>query len=106
MEEAEVDTTGADTALLLHENIENRIHEAIGRLFGLDAQANRLLPRSPNTMQEYIRQHMCKEISQFVAASLANDQMFLRQIFDGMMYIQRDRQATWRNTTSATQQFF
>jgi phosphoenolpyruvate carboxylase len=106
MEEAEVDTTGAETALLLHENIENRIHEAVGRLFGIDVQTHRLLPRNPNTTQEYVRQHMCKEISTYVAASLANDQMFVRQIYDGMLRIQHERQSTWRNGTSTTQQFF
>ena len=106
MEEAEVDTTGAETALLLHENIENRIHEAVGRLFGIDVQTRQLLPRRIHTQQEDIRQHMCKEISTYVAASLVNDQMFVRQVYEGMLRIQHERQQTWRNGTGTSTQFF
>ena len=106
MEEAEVDTTGAETALLLHENIETRIHEAVGRLFGIDVQTRQLLPRRMHTPQDDIRHHMSKEISTYVAASLVNDQVFVRQIYDSMLRIQHERQSTWRNSTSTTQQFF
>ena len=106
MQEAEVDTTGAETALLFHENIEIRIHEAVGRLFGIDVQTRQLLPRRMHTPQDDIRQHMCREISTYVAASLVNDQMFMRRVYEDLLRIQYERQSTWRNSTSTTQQFF
>lgn len=102
----EVDTTAAETALLLHENIEERIHEAVGRLFGYDAQTHSAMPRVANTIAEHVRQAVSREIHRQLTASLLYDTGFTEQLFTQMEAIQHNRRTQYRNTVSGSHRFF
>jgi uncharacterized protein (UPF0332 family) len=102
----EVDKTAAETALLLHENIEMRIHEAVGRLFGYDVQTHSAMPRVANTIAEYVRQEVSRELSKYVASSLQYDTNFVEQMFNQMETIQHNRRMQHRNSQSAAYRYF
>ena len=102
----EVDKTAAETALLLHEHIEERIHEAVGRLFGYDAQTHSAMPRVANTIAEHVRQAVSRELSKYIASSLQYDTNFVEQMFNQMETIQHNRRMQHRNSQSATYRYF
>jgi uncharacterized protein (UPF0332 family) len=103
----EVDKTAAETALLLHENIEMRIHEAVGRLFGYDVVTHTFIPRVPNhNISEEIRQSVNRELSRYVASSLLYDTPFIEQLFNQMETIQHNRRMQHRNSQSAAYRYF
>jgi uncharacterized protein (UPF0332 family) len=102
----EVDTTAAETALLLHENIEMRIHEAVGRLFGYDVVNHTVIPRVPNHISEEVRQAVNRELSRYVASSLLYDTSFIEQLFNQMETVQHNRRMQHRNNLSAAYRYF
>ena len=102
----EVDTTAADTALLLHENIEERIHKAVGRLFGYDVDTHSIVPRVSNTTTEYVRQGVSRELSHYIASSLLYDTPFIEQLFNKMENLQHNRRMQYRNSTSESNRYF
>lgn len=102
----EVDTTAAETALLLHENIEERIQEAVGRLFGYDVNTHSHVARVSNSMTEHVRQAVSREIHKYIASSLLYDTAFVDQLFGQMEAIQHNRRMQHRNNLGTHNRYF
>ena len=102
----EVDTTAAETALLLHENIEKRIHEAVGRLFGYDAQTYSMMPRVSNDTTEHVRQAVSRELSKYIASALVYDTSFVETMFNQMETMQHNRRMQHRNSMGVSSRYF
>lgn len=101
------DTTEANTALLLDEKIEERIHIAVGKLFGFDVTKNYWMPHPlPNTVAHDVRKYFMQEVVREMSRSLINDPEFVRGMYERMATIQRDRRNQFGMTVSPSQIFF
>jgi hypothetical protein len=101
------DNIEANTALLLDEKIEERIHIAVGKLFGFDATKNYWTPQPlPNTVAHEVRKYFMQEVVREMSRVLVNDHEFVRGMYERMGQIQRDRRHQFNNSVSASQYFF
>lgn len=99
--------TEANTALLLDEKIEERIHIAVGRLFGFDATKNYWIPPQPNhTISSQVRDYFMREVVREVSRMIVNDPEVVRGLYERMAMMQRDRRQSFYNTTTANNMFF
>lgn len=100
------DNTEANTALLLDEKIEERIHIAVGKLFGFDATKNYWTPQPlPNTVAHEVRKYFMQEVVREMSRVLVNDPEFVRGMYERMIPIQRDRRYQYHNIAPASQAF-
>jgi len=101
------DNIEANTALLLDEKIEERIHIAVGKLFGFDVTKNYWTPHPlPNTTAHEVRKYFMQEVVREMSRVLVNDHEFVRGMYERMGQIQRDRRHQFSNSASASQYFF
>lgn len=99
--------TEANTALLLDEKIEERIHIAVGKLFGFDVTRTYLMPPQPShTLSSQVRDYVMREVVREVSRMLVNDHDVVRGLYERMAMIQRDRRQQFYNTGHTGQQFF
>ena len=100
------DNTEANTALLLDEKIEERIHIAVGKLFGFDVTKNYWTPHPlPNTVAHEVRKYFMQEVVREMSRVLVNDPEFVRGMYERMIPIQRDRRYQYHNSAPASQAF-
>ena len=103
----EDDNTEVNTALMLDEKIEERIHLAVGKLFGFDATKNYFMPQpDPNSTSGLVRKYFMQEVAREISRAFVNDPEIVRGLYEQMLYVQHSRQQSWHNSTSTTQQFF
>ena len=101
------DNTEANTALLLDEKIEERIHIAVGKLFGYDATKNYWMPPAEfGTITHEVRKYFMQEVVREMSRVLVNDPEFVRGLYERMTMIQRDRRNQFGTTVHPSQAFF
>jgi hypothetical protein len=101
------DNIEANTALLLDEKIEERIHIAVGKLFGFDVTKNYWMPPPlPNTTAHEVRKYFMQEVVRELSRYIVNDPEFVRRMYESMISIQRDRRQQYYNSAPYSQAFF
>ena len=99
--------TEANTALLLDEKIEERIHIAVGKLFGFDVTKNYWMPPHPNnTPASMVRDYIMREVVRQMSRVLVNDPETVRDLYERMAMMQRDRRQQHYTTTTTNNIFF
>lgn len=97
----------ANTALLLDENIEKRIHIAVGRLFGFDVVKNYWMPPPEQHTAAYeVRKYVTTELVREMSRMLLNDHEVIRGLYERLAYVQRDRRQQFNTTTTNSSQIF
>ena len=100
------DNAEANTALLLDEKIEERIHIAVGKLFGFDVTKNYWMPPPlPHTTAHDVRKYFMQEVVREIARYISNDTEFVNRLYEQMVAIQRTRRHTFQSTVAPSQQF-
>lgn len=101
------DNTEANTALLLDEKIEERIHIAVGKLFGYDVTKNYWMPPAGrNSTTGLVRDYFMREVVREMTRFIVNDPETVRGLYERMATIQRDRRYQHHNSAPASQVFF
>ncbi len=101
------DAEAANVALLLDEKIDERIHVAVGKLFGFDVVKNHYMPsHDPTSTAGMVRSYIMRDTMREIAREIANDPEVVRRLYENLLHIQHQRRTTWTTSTSTGQQFF
>ena len=103
------DQEAANTALLLEldKKIEERIHIAVGKLFGFDVTKNYWMPaQDPTSLSGQVRHYISSELMREFSRAIANSPEAVSKLYDNMLLVDRKRRFEFHNRTNTEQQFF